>query len=363
MRLRTSVPFTLIVALALSRAWAQEASDVVAETYIEPKPLDRPPPTFPKSVQNEGKEGWVMVSYVVSPSGDIVEPMIEDSSGIEALERSALDAVRKWRYSPALRNGTAIEQSMTKTRIVFALEGARGGVTAEFQKKYRDVLAQIKVSDFQKAAALLQEIEFGGRANLSEDAWFWWLKFSYLNAAKSVDRTQRLQALRMAVGYEEDYLPPDLFVTAAQQLYAAEVEAKDLSGARQTFVRLRDSKAARQSKYYEQVMAGLKPHYELTEQAINGNTLLVSPAEISRHEYWVHDLLRRRFSMAQVQGRIDVVDVRCKRGTKRYDSFPQDGVWTIPASWGDCGVYIKGEPGTTFVFQEHPLNPVATEAK
>ena len=59
--------------------------------------------------------------------------------------------------------------------------------------------------------------------------------------------------------------------------------------------------------------------------------------------------------MANVRGRVDVVDVRCELGTKRYDSFPIDGVWQVPASWGTCGVSIKGEPGTTFVFQEYPL--------
>lgn len=30
------------------------------------------------------------------------------------------------------------------------------------------------------------------------------------------------------------------------------------------------------------------------------------------------------------------------------------GVWAVPSEWGECGVYVKGDPGTTFDFIEHP---------
>jgi hypothetical protein len=76
--------------------------------------------------------------------------------------------------------------------------------------------------------------------------------------------------------------------------------------------------------------------------------------EIGGHEYWVHDLLRRSFSLSRVAGNVESVDIRCTRGTKRYDTFAEGDVWHVPESWGECGVYIKGTPGTTLALEEHP---------
>lgn len=77
-------------------------------------------------------------------------------------------------------------------------------------------------------------------------------------------------------------------------------------------------------------------------------------------EYWVHGLVRRLFSVANVSGRIDAVDLRCTQGTRRYVSIPDSEVWQVPESWGECGMYVKGEPGTTFTFAEHPVGTPGT---
>ena len=196
--------------------------------------------------------------------------------------------------------------------------------------------------------------------NLYEDAWFWWLKYSYLEASQSASNEEQIDALQLALGYEEDYLEPELFVAAAHSLFVLRVRAGDYSAARTTFLRLRDSRTAQRSERYEETIALLSPVYRQIEDAVAGNSLLVVNAKIGKHDYWVHDLLRRSFAMADVTGRVDAVDIRCERATKRYDAFPADGVWHVPESWGSCGVYIKGEPGTTFKFEEYPPGVAAT---
>src|SRR5262249_20924918 len=45
---------------------------------------------------------------------------------------------------------------------------------------------------------------------------------------------------------------------------------------------------------------------------------------------------------------------RCSRRNARYDAVPGEHTWTIPASCGECGAYIRGTQGTTFAFYEHP---------
>jgi TonB family protein len=346
--------------LVSTRGVAQEAPGVSAETFVRAAPIERSAPRYPAAALNSGKEGWVMLSYVISPDGVVTEPMIEDSSGVESLERAALDAVRKWRFTPAMRNGVPVEQSMTKTRIAFQLEDGEPGASNSFRRKYIAIAKLIDARDLASVPPLLDELEFGGRANLYEDAWFWWLKFAFLEASESNAMEEKIAALRTAVGYEEEYLAPDLFVAAAQRLYALQIRTADYSAARNTFVRLRDAKTAKRAKQYDSVLEALRPSYEKIEELIAGTTPIASNAKIGGHDYWVHDLLRRSFAMDNISGRVDVVDVRCERATKRYDTFPLDGVWRVPESWGECGVYIKGEPGTTFLFVEYPAATPAT---
>jgi hypothetical protein len=205
-------------------------------------------------------------------------------------------------------------------------------------------------------------MELGGRHNLYEDALFWALKYGYLEGVQSADNEAKRRALELAfVPQADELLPPDILVAVAQRLFVLQVQAIDFSAARRTYERLRDSERAQESPQHARVVAELKPTYEQIERVIAGPELLHVKAEIGRYDYWVHDLMRRSFSMANVNGRIDAVDVRCERGTRRYDSQPADAVWQVPDSWGKCGVYINGERGTTFTFTEHPASTPATE--
>jgi len=340
--------------LAVSVAAAQDVGVLEASKYTPASPLDRPNPTYPQAALSSGKEGWVMLSFVVSPAGDVTEPMIEDSSGVEDLERAALRAVERWKYNPATQDGEPVEQAMVKTRLYFQLEDGQKGASPGFATKQRKIVRLIEEGNFAAAEPLIAELEFGERKNLYEDAWFWWTKYVYLSRSGSSDTAEMRRCLQRAVGYQVEYLTPEQFVAAAERLVVADVRASDISAAITTFERLRDAKTARRADTYEQALANLQPSYDRLLELVRGEQLLALNGEIGKYEYWVHDLLRRSFSIADIVGRLDVLDIRCERGTRRFASVPADTVWTIPASWGECGVYVKGEPGASFAFHEYP---------
>jgi TonB family protein len=359
---------SLVFFVVCSLAAAQDPSELEATKYDAASPLDRPNPTYPGSALSSGKEGWVMVSFVISPTGDVTEPMIEDSSGVEDFERAALRAVERWKYKPATQDGEPVEQAMVKTRIYFQLEGEQQGASSRFASKYRRIVRLIDDGDFAAAEPLIAELEFGERTNLYEDAWFWWAKYVYLLRTGSSDTAEMRRCLQRAVGYEQEYLSPEQFVAAAERLLVLDARALDISAAISTFERLRDAKTARRADAYERVIANLQPSYEKMLELVRGEQPLAVAGRIGEYDYWVHDLLRRSFSVADIEGRLDVLDVRCERGTRRYSSVPADTVWTVPESWGDCGIYLKGEPGATFAFHEYPrsydpTNGVTIEAK
>jgi TonB family protein len=125
----------LFVPFAVSGVTAQELPELKASTYVPAEPLQRQNPSYPPSALSESKEGWVLVSYVISPTGDVTEPMIEDSSGVEEFERAALRAVGNWKYRPATEDGESVEQAMTKTMLRFQLRDNVDGASQGFISK------------------------------------------------------------------------------------------------------------------------------------------------------------------------------------------------------------------------------------
>lgn len=352
----------LILVSSLASAAPAQGPSPDAETYIVPRILERTNPVYPGVALTQGKEGWVVLSFVVSPEGTVTEPMIEDSSGSEAFERAALRAVENWTYSPATQDGQPVEHAMTKSRITFQLEGNDDGVTPEAMRKFRRISSLIEERNFAEAEPLIAEMEFGERSTLYEDAWFWWIKYVHLQTSGSTDAAEMRKSLRRAIGYEEEYLSGTNYVAAAHNLFVLDAKALDVSGATWAFEKLRDAKTARRADSYDETMQVLTPVYEQLLQIVGGDNVLVTQARVGEYDYWVHDLVRRSFSLADVVGRLDVLDIRCTRGTKRYNSIPADSVWTIPVSWGECGVYIRGEPGATFAFREYPASYVTGAA-
>jgi hypothetical protein len=281
--------------------------------------------------------------------------MIEDSSGIEPFERAALHTVQRWMYEPATLNGTPVERSMAHAMLTFRIDASQTGATRAFVRKYHEISKHLKAGELQEADKLITDLEFGGRHNLYEDAWFWWAKFQYLAARGQAESWELQQALQRAIGYEDDYLPPDAFVAAAQQLFVHRARSHDYGGAIQIFERLQRSWVAKRAPSYEQVVTTLTPIYSQIKGQVTGDAILLSKGRIGEHGYWVHDLLRRAFSIANVQGSLEFLQVRCKQANSRFDTIPEENTFTVPASWDECGVYVKGAEATTFDFLEAPV--------
>lgn len=76
-------------------------------------------PVYPPEEKKKGTTGTVALAAVIGKEGQ-VENLRVKSSPSEGLSRSALDAVRQWRYQPYLLNGDPIEVETT-INIIFAL--------------------------------------------------------------------------------------------------------------------------------------------------------------------------------------------------------------------------------------------------
>jgi TonB family protein len=295
------------------------------------------------------------LSYIVSPEGRVVELMIEDSSGVSEFERAALAAVKEWRYKPATLNGEPVEQSMTRTIIRFQMEDhGDEGASFRFVATYRQAQDHLNKRELEQAKALLDDLESGGRLNLYEDSWFWWLEYKYMDAVGGTSPERQRDVLTRAIGYKDVYLPADAFVAAAARLFALRVRAEEYASALSLKDKVKSSWTAQKSTLYAQALTAMDATAREINALIDGDTTIKVEATIGGFDYWVHGLLRRSFTITDINGQLDVVELRCSRRNARYDSVTGEHTWTVPASWGDCGAYIKGTPGTTFAFYEHP---------
>ena len=64
-----------------------------------------PAPKYPEVARRRGQQGTVVLQVTVLQNGDVGGLSISSSSGHKNLDRSALDAVRRWIFSPATSSG------------------------------------------------------------------------------------------------------------------------------------------------------------------------------------------------------------------------------------------------------------------
>ncbi|HEY4147085.1 TonB family protein [Pinirhizobacter sp.] len=77
-------------------------------------------PRYPTAAQRANQEGWVDVEFTVSGTGGVDAVSIVDAQPKHVFDRSAIDAVSKWEFTPATRNGEPMPVTMRR-RIEFKL--------------------------------------------------------------------------------------------------------------------------------------------------------------------------------------------------------------------------------------------------
>jgi protein TonB len=70
--------------------------------------LNNPKPVYPFSARKRGIQGTVTLKVVVDTTGTVTAASITTSSGHDALDEAAIDAIRHWRFIPAKRAGHPI---------------------------------------------------------------------------------------------------------------------------------------------------------------------------------------------------------------------------------------------------------------
>lgn len=98
-------------------------SPPVAET-ADMKVNRRVDPVYPSGSRRDGEQGTGQFRVLVDENGKPQDVQVLKSTGFPRLDTAALEAIRKWAFSPAQQNGQKVK-SWTRVQVAFQLQNTR----------------------------------------------------------------------------------------------------------------------------------------------------------------------------------------------------------------------------------------------
>lgn len=337
-----SIPCDDLEEKALAESKADEVERISA--FTPATPLKRVDPRYPSQAIRKGREGWVRLSYVIDEEGRVKDPVVEDFFGSPSFKRSALSAVKKWQYNPAIKDGEPTQQCHQAVQMDFAISG-KSGATRKFIKAYKDAEERFNAGDVDAADEALKELLAWDTLNRYENTWLLNLESHIASKQGDVEReAQSLTRLLASNGskrfnnmvFDEDYVAYALqrkIILDAQRGYYAE--------ALKSYTTLQDMEVQ------ETRIGEIAPLISQIEESIASEQNLTVPVTIGSDGNWFHTLVRSKFAFGNIQGELDTVEVRCDTHREKF-TVAEAHVWQIPSSWGQCQVMVKGDSETKF---------------
>lgn len=78
------------------------------EAYVDISSKNMNPPRYPPAAARAGIEGTVILIVNVDANGDVTDVSTEKSSGNDDIDRSAMEAARRWRFNPGVSDGKKV---------------------------------------------------------------------------------------------------------------------------------------------------------------------------------------------------------------------------------------------------------------
>jgi TonB family protein len=78
----------------------------------KPTPIRTPPPVYPAVLRAGNVEGTVILAVAIDEKGEVTACTVTKSTD-KRFESAAIDAVRKWRFSPATKDKAPVSCQVT----------------------------------------------------------------------------------------------------------------------------------------------------------------------------------------------------------------------------------------------------------
>jgi protein TonB len=77
-----------------------------------PRPISSSPPTYSEEARKAKVEGDCIVSLVVDEKGNLTNLHVVSGLGM-GLDEKAIEAIKKWKFEPAFRDGKPVAAKLT----------------------------------------------------------------------------------------------------------------------------------------------------------------------------------------------------------------------------------------------------------
>jgi hypothetical protein len=278
----------------------------------------------------------------------VQDPIVEDFEGDKDFKRSAIRALKDWKFSPAMKDGKPTEQCHSAVRFDFTMGNANGASRSfvRVYKKARDLLAS---GDISGAEDQLTELKNDSDFNRYENAWMSSLD---ANIAQELEADQReLKAISRTIATSDTHASgkstfnDEYIGYLYQRSFILETQLGYFANALQTAEKIA------QRDDGESLIQPLQNTIDEVITMIASDQHLVTDANISDSGQYFHSLARNKFAFVDIVGNLDTVEVRCDTHREKF-TVAEQHVWTIPASWGQCRVIVKGQQGANFALVE-----------
>lgn len=324
-----------------------EPSTVLLESAKLPEPIERVAPKYPVSMARKGAEGWVKMNFVVGTDGSVNNIVVVDSSGLQAFENAAVKAMKNWQYSPAFIDGKPIEQCHNKVQMDFKLDGGKKGVRRNFKRKYESVRAALSSNDIALARELSDNMKDKGLLNSIEFTFYSLLRADLAQAQN--DEISELKHVERILSTDRkgEYLGNEAYSVLLNRMFVLQINQSQYLDALDTFQRVETQ------ENNDENIAMLKPYVTQILNVLKSDQVIAIPGKVKQDGDWWHALSRRAFSLHDVNGTLNTVELRCHNKSELYTATT-DSTWNIPASWGRCSVRVVGDTDSQFTLLEIP---------
>jgi len=337
----------MIAALSIAPTYAdiEQSNNKVAKhltTITNAQSIKRIPPKYPEKEQRKGNEGWVKSSFVIEKDGTVSNIIVEDSSS-KGFEKEAIRALKRWKFTPAYENGQPIQQCQNSVQLDFKMAGAKG-VNRKFYKKYKEIETAIKNNKIEDADKLLIELGQIKQRRHAENQYLSLINVEYAN--KIGDKKRELKYLaRLSTG-KSSILTDKSKLPLLNQRLTIQLGLNKFSRALATL------NSITQLKTSEEMLAKFTQIKTQIENLIDSDQDISVIGNTKQNDFWHHTLVRNNFSLSNITGELQKLDVRC--ANKRHVfTVEENNTWNIPTNWKNCSIYVYGDNNVSFNLTEH----------
>lgn len=301
---------------------------------------------YPFQELRRGKEGWVVISYIVDVDGRVKDPLVLDSAGSERFAEVAKKALLGFEFYPALLNGKPIETANNKYKFMFSIRKKSAGASRAFAREYRRIRTLLDNKEFDAFLERAKRLKDTKTNNHYENSFYWLIMAGYY--AEIENSKLYLSSLKKAISYEGEFLPRVMYASALSSLYYQQLGAGELKHAFETADRIEPYLKKRPE------LKSVLTHRDQLIEELKTHPTITTPGVVGAKGFWGHHLFRKNISLNVQSGSVSSLEFRCEQQVRRFE-FDQDGpksMWKIPTKWGDCSVFVKGSVDAEFMLLE-----------